>query len=92
MGVLNREKCVDWESIGELGQKSAHLWDFISYNHRLRVSAHAAGKIFTVVILGLATAESLQFRFSQLLENLYINQKLVFMTLSIPLYIQSLWF
>jgi len=34
----------------------------ITYVHRLRLSAHTAAKICTVVILGLETAESLQLR------------------------------
>jgi len=34
------------------------------------------------VILGLPTAESLQVRWGQLLVNLYINPKLIFVTLS----------
>jgi len=60
------------------------------YVHRLRLTACAAGKICTAVILGLATAESLHLRWGQPLVNPYINLKSIFMTLS-PSYIRSLW-
>jgi len=59
------------------------------HGHRLRLPAQAAGKICTIVILGLATAESLQIRLGQLLVNLYKKPKLIFMTL-LPLNIRSL--
>jgi len=36
--------------------------------------------------LGLATAESLQLRLGQLLVNLYLKPKLIYMTLSLSLY------
>jgi len=54
------------------------------YVQRLRLPAE---KICTVVFLGLPTAEFLRLRSGQLLINLYINPKLIFMTLSpsIPL-------
>jgi len=55
-------------------------------NHRLSIPARAAGKVCTVVNLGLATAESLQLRLGQPLLNLYISQKLIFMTLSPSMY------
>jgi len=54
------------------------------YIHRLRFLAHVAGKI--CVILGLVTAKSLQLRLGQLLVNLYINLKSVFMPLTPSMY------
>jgi len=51
----------------------------------------SAGKICTVLNLRLATAESVPLRHGQLFVNLYVNPKLIFMTLSRPLYIWSLW-
>jgi len=52
------------------------------YKQRMCLPAHAARNICTEVILGLTTAESLQVRLDQLLVNLYINPKLIFMSLS----------
>jgi len=43
------------------------------YLHRLRLPAYAAGKICTVVILGLPMAESVLLRLGQQLVNLYIS-------------------
>jgi len=41
------------------------------YLHRLRLPSQTAEKICTLVILGLATVESLQLRWDQLVVNLY---------------------
>jgi len=55
--------------------------------YRLRLPGHAAGKIFTIVILGSATAESVRLGWGQLLIILYVTPKLVFMTLSPSIYL-----
>jgi len=52
----------------------------------LGLPSYAAEKICTIVILSLPTAESVQLRWGQLLVNLYINPKLIFMTLSPSIY------
>jgi len=58
--------------------------------HRLHLPAHAAGKICTVVNFGLPTAESGQLSWGQLLVNLYVSLKLIFMTLSPSMYLISM--
>jgi len=60
------------------------------YIHRLQIPAYVAGKICTVVILGLPTAELVRLRWGRLLVNLYINLKSIFMTLSLPIYLISM--
>jgi len=62
------------------------------YIHRLRLPGQAAGKNCIVVILGLATAESLQLRLGQLLVNLYTSTKNWFLWPFLPLCTRSLWF
>jgi len=62
------------------------------YIHRLHLPAHTTVAICTIAILGLATAESLQRRWGQLLVNKYINPKLIFMTLSTSIYPISVTF
>jgi len=54
--------------------------------HRLLLPANAAVKICTIVILGLPTPESVWLRWGKLLVNLYLNPKLIFMTLSPSIY------
>jgi len=54
--------------------------------HRLRLPAYVAGKICTVVILRSPTIESVCVKWGQLLVNLYINPKLIFMALSPSIY------
>jgi len=57
------------------------------YIQRLSLPAYAVEKICTVMILSLPTAQSVWLRWGQLLVNLYINPKLIFMTLSHTIYI-----
>jgi len=60
------------------------------YYINMRLSAYAAVKICTVVILGWPTAESVLLRWGQLLVNLYTNPKLILWPF-LPLCIRSLW-
>jgi len=58
-----------------------------NYIQRLRLTA---GKICTVVILGLPTTESVRLRWGQLLVKLNLNPKLIFMTLSPSIFLISM--
>jgi len=59
--------------------------------HRLRLPAHAAGKICNVLNFGLPTAESRQLSWGQLLVNLYISPKLILWPFLRSLYASDLY-
>jgi len=61
------------------------------YIHRLHLPAHSAIKIWNIVIMDLATAESLLLKCGHMLVNLFLNPKLIFSTLSTSIYLISMF-
>jgi len=67
--ILKKAGCIMSNCVRKPLEESSLLREIIDI-HRLRLPTYTVEKICTVVILGLATVESLRLRWGQLLVNL----------------------